>query len=302
MKSFEERMYNYEVNPPAKLWDRIAVDLDEAGLENSFPSKLYETTIEPPPTAWNRISSALEEPELTEAFAARLYNVEATPPPGIWDRIRALLETEMVGSQKKGGVTSFWKYAAAAVLIGAVAFTVLRFASDRSDTPPVSAVNVTPDSAKPKTAVEAPAVSMAAVGNIPGDDQLPDAHKNLVAKLETPAQHLHKVAVARETATRQSSFVEDPALTNSIYAYEYHVPPVADRYVMLMTPEGNIIRLSKKWGELVCCVSGAEQDQDCKDQIKKWQQKIASSPIAPSPGNFMDILGLVNSISEPSEL
>jgi hypothetical protein len=94
----------------------------------------------------------------------------------------------------------------------------------------------------------------------------------------------------------------DKELSQSIYAYEDHVPTIAERYVMLMTPDGNIIRMSKKWSELVCCVAGEDQDKDCKDQIKKWQEKIATSSLAPSPGNFMDILNLVNSLNEGSEL
>lgn len=91
-------------------------------------------------------------------------------------------------------------------------------------------------------------------------------------------------------------------LSQTLYAYADHIPTLADRYVMLMTPDGNIIRMSKKWSDLLCCVSGEEQDADCKDQLKKWQQKIASSELAPSPGNFMDILGLVNSLNESNGL
>ena len=90
----------------------------------------------------------------------------------------------------------------------------------------------------------------------------------------------------------------DTELTQSIYAYEEHVPNLAESYIMLMTPDGNIIRMSKKWSDLVCCVSGEEQDDDCKDQLKKWQQKIATSSLAPSPGNFMDIFSLVSSLNE----
>ncbi len=85
--------------------------------------------------------------------------------------------------------------------------------------------------------------------------------------------------------------------TDPVYAYNELSPTnIADRYVMLMTPNG-IVRMSKKLGNLVCCVSGQEQDEDCKDQLKKWQEKIACSPVAPSPGNFMDILSLVSSLN-----
>src|SRR4029077_4860239 len=66
-----------------------------------------------------------------------------------------------------------------------------------------------------------------------------------------------------------------------IYAYNEHEPAIlADRYVMLLTPNG-VVRMSKKLGGLVCCVSGQEQDQDCKYQLKKWQEKKKPSPRVP---------------------
>jgi hypothetical protein len=64
---------------------------------------------------------------------------------------------------------------------------------------------------------------------------------------------------------------------------------------MLMTPNG-IVRVSKKLGDIVCCVTGEAEDEDCKDQLKKWQQKMATTTVA--PGNFMDILTLVSSLND----
>ena len=73
------------------------------------------------------------------------------------------------------------------------------------------------------------------------------------------------------------------------------------RYIMLMTPDGNIIRMSKKLSTLVCCVSGEEQDADCKDQLQRWREKIACAPGTHSPGNFMDILSLVSSLQDNNQ-
>src|SRR5690606_8024204 len=71
--------------------------------------------------------------------------------------------------------------------------------------------------------------------------------------------------------------------------------PVSNRYIMLMTPEGNIIRMSRKLGDLVCCVSGEEQDDDCIEQMKKWREQLASPNHGHAAGSFMDILGLLKS-------
>ena len=65
-----------------------------------------------------------------------------------------------------------------------------------------------------------------------------------------------------------------------------------------MTPEGNIIRISKKLSDIVGCVSGAEQDKECLDQLKIWQQKMANPKSTHSSANFMEILNLANSLQD----
>ncbi len=71
-----------------------------------------------------------------------------------------------------------------------------------------------------------------------------------------------------------------------------------DRYFFLMTPEGNIIRISKKLSDIVGCVAGAEQDKECLDQLKRWQQKMANPKSAHSSGNLLEILNLANSLED----
>ena len=79
-------------------------------------------------------------------------------------------------------------------------------------------------------------------------------------------------------------------------------PPVevdlTNRYIVLMTPDGNIIRMSKKLRNLVCCVSGEEVDKDCVDQMKKWREKIANPAATHTPGNFLDLLHMLNSLQD----
>ena len=72
---------------------------------------------------------------------------------------------------------------------------------------------------------------------------------------------------------------------------------VAARYIAVMTPDCNVVRVSKKLDHLVCCVAGDDPGTVCKDQLQRWREKMACSPIAAS-GNFMDIVSLVNSLQE----
>jgi len=272
MSSLKDKIYNYEVTPPAGTWGKIAVELDEAELANKFPNRLYTMEATPSSHSWEKLNAALNpEPK----FAVPVYQ-----------RIRP-----------------FVRYAAAAIFIGAVAFGIIKLTAGSDNT-----LNTTAQSAGNKDSSESgnikPGVSeetQAAQSIIDESDAALEQSKKMLAKLDRPVKTLATKLRAGSTHVRYADY-DDTELTQSIYAYEDHVPNLADRYVMLMTPDGNIIRMSKKWSELLCCVAGEEQDADCKDQLKKWQQKIATSSLAPSPGNFMDILGLVNSLNEGSEL
>ena len=80
----QNKMYDYEVTPPANLWEKIAVELDESELTHEFPSKLYEIEIIPPHSAWNKINTSLsldaeevESPKRKKVFAIFHYAAAA---------------------------------------------------------------------------------------------------------------------------------------------------------------------------------------------------------------------------------
>jgi hypothetical protein len=281
----QHKLYNYEASPPGKLWDKIAAALDESHLSASFPTKLY--------------------------------NLETNPPPGVWENIDSALSVpgETV-IPKRNRTIHFLRYAAAAVLIGIIAFTVTWFIntdtkkgqSDQQATPVVVAApdTVLKDEVADKTHNEAEALADAS-----RDDAALEASKKTFARLDLPVKTrmmaINPMYLSEPVENRRMAGHMNPGeIYRDIY---YHNIPVSipfnqdpydvtDRYIMLMTPDGNIIRMAKKWGELLFCVAGEEQDEHCTDQLKKWREKIASAPVAPSPGNFLDILSLLQSLKE----
>ena len=253
MSSLQDKLYNHEQTPPTQVWDKIAAALDESHISDEFPSRLYDAEATPPVDAWNKIAEALE-PAHASAIPMR------------------------------GKSFSFFRYAAAAVLIGIVAFGVVKFVN-RNNGNVEQAVVITKEknSTENKKPVESPAEN-----NTPVVAETPG-----VPKEEAATTRNEPVPVAKKARTRYT--LPDVEFTEPVYAFNEHTPNLADRYIMYMTPDGGIVRMSKKWGNLVCCVSGQDQDEDCKDQIKKWQEKLACAPVA--NGNFMDILSLVNTLN-----
>jgi len=271
MSSLQNKLKNYEVVPPAQAWDKIAAALDETTETPQYPSALYNMELAPPAAAWANINAELD----------------AT-------------DTRVVPLRKR--TSFFYRYAVAAAIVIIAALGVIKWivGNDHSSAAGTAIATPSNDSGIPGKATN---TGTAPTPNTETSAPSPmDREPVLLARVEPAVKmHLHKTAAA---GISSSSYTYDETAgdvyNNPIYAYEDHVPNLADRYIMLMTPEGKFIRMSKKLGSLVCCVSGEEQDADCKDQLKKWQEKMAAAP--GSPGNFLDILSLVNSLDDSNGL
>ena len=277
MSSLQHKLTNYEVVPPPGVWDKVAAALDESSIENEFPSRLYNLQVSPPANAWTTISSTLHDDDTANLPA----------------------ETKVIPLKRR--TPAFIRYAVAAVLIGAVAVGIIKFTTA---SPGIKQEELaeTANSNKAEKKTIPVVTPQKNDGNEVKNNDLPVIEKTGAPYTRT--EQIAKINLRKNNARTavQASYASDESFndqyTNPIYAYDNIAPNIADRYIMLMTPEGNFIRMSKKLSNLVCCVSGEEQDEDCKSQLKKWQEKIADSPFATSPGNFLDILSLVGSLDE----
>ncbi len=304
MNSLQNRLYNQEVTPPENTWKNIAAALDNPESQNEFPVLLYDIEVNPPEHTWEKIMTRLDESPVKNEYQLRLHNMEMVPPEPVWEKVASLLDSKNVFAQTPGWkIRPFLRYAAAAIFLGAVAFGISKITEDKERPPTVFSTNINNDSSvsennKTDNSLE---TQIPEVNSRQEYSSTASRNRPVYASITRPEKRILR-AIQSSMVTNMNEIVGDNDFSQSLYAYEDHIPNIADRYVMLMTPDGNIIRMSKKWSDLLCCVSGIEQDADCKNQLKEWQEKIATSTLAPSPGNFMDILGLVNSLNENNEL
>ncbi len=310
----ENKMYNFEVPPPAGVWEKIAAELDESALSEQFPSRLYNSMAIPPPHIWNSIANNLDESMFVNDYADKLANIEITPPAAAWNKIKTSLDTgyEAITPVRRT-ISPFIKYAAAAAILGFIAWGGIKLFN--SDTRNSVVVNE-----NPKNGVNAETISpitneIAADENTETpeiallkeeirNDAALEASKKTFAKLD--------VAVTQSKIKKAADFFfvsDDYDYTPSGTPRGFDVntttvlpdPPAinkANRYIVLMTPDGNIIRMSKKFSDIICCISGEELDNDCTDQLKKWREKIANPSTPHSSGNFMGILSLLDAMQE----
>lgn len=313
-KNLSSRLYDVQAEPPAAVWSSIAAELDEAELFQHINSKLTHIQIAPPAGVWEGIASNLDEATLLGQIAKRLQNTEVAPPAFAWNKISSELDAvEENAMPDRRRLSSFFRYAAAASIVGLLAFGAVQlFKSKDSDvnngivkgsTPAASEkINavVPPVQEEPTTIATSKAIATTQE-DIRNDAAL-EASKKTYAKLDKPVSA--KMDMAAAFYFNEAISTGTPRGLDEMFTVTDEQSATSNtnsRYIMLMTPDGNIIRMSKKLGDLICCVSGEEQDDDCMHQLNEWKQKLANSYAGHSPGNFMDILSLVSSLQDSND-
>jgi hypothetical protein len=296
----QHKMYNLEITPPEGAWKNICADLDASFFSPGFSQKLLQAEVAPPVHVWQNITGILNADQFERTIATKLKNAEAQPPVSTWEKIESVLYKHENPVRK---LLPVLKYAAAAILTGAMIWIGARYINQESkpDTTAVKVINTAPaveDVAinPEKTSLSNDDVSIARTGveaalEEARNDAALEASKKTYAKLD-PVVIEKKIRNVTDfnfmTATPEETDVND----------NNYKKDINQRYIVLMTPDGNFIRMSKKLKDLICCISGEEVDEACLEQLKRWREKILSSGAIHSPGSFADLLNLVTSLQE----
>ncbi len=123
-KDITERIYNHEAPAPAGTWSKIADTLDLELQETKFRSDVLNLEVQPPSFTWNKIAEQLDtQPQ--ENFSTRLYEYEVTPPANSWSKIVVALDDEQTTAPVipiRKNYSRLFRIAAAAAIIGIIAW------------------------------------------------------------------------------------------------------------------------------------------------------------------------------------
>ena len=305
-EELKRKLYNYEAAPPEIMWSRIGTALDQE-ITAEFPQKLYDLEQTPSSELWDRIEQGLEKGS-KEQYPEKLYNIEVAPPPQAWNKILMLLDRResLPETPKKGRIVSFVRYAAAACIIGVIAFGVFKILNQTTGNKPVAIKTVAPQKDSSPT-----------LNQNPTQQPIPSLSNNLPKESSSLAQieTKHRKKTLPEAATYMTQMAAIfPAAAGSKSVSDFSQISLkgdipgncslisdADPYLMFVNPDGYLIRISKKLAETLGCIytnGNSNEYNRCQDQIKKWRDKIAQSPATSSPDNFMDILNVIKTIQE----
>jgi len=314
-----------EVTPPSQAWEMIAVVLDELEEDKPLQQKilsaetdvpdfnwnaieqrlddvfyteqLEHAAVEVPLNAWEQISAQLDE-EADEAIAAKLITAKENPPAKVWPAIEKQLNEEQTAKiiPFKRNYVPVYRLAAAAALTGLLAWGVYRLLN--TNEPVVSAVAVN----QPEQVQEKKSGPLAEVKTEePKEAAVPVNTSRLNIKKRIKEELISESTVAFQEPVNHGSQVSSPLQD----AHHKDQNPVLEtgnfsesQYLMVLNEAGDLIRVSKKLSNMECAKEAAElpvdaatalQSKNCDEQIKRWQQKIATSTaISPSAG-YIDL-------------
>lgn len=273
----QHKLYDFEVAPPVGVWEHIAAELDELNEYKTVSQKLQHIQISPPASLWNNIKNELEEGQSFEIIARKLSNVQVPPPVMAWTNIQRQLDGEKKTARVipiKSSRSRWVRYAVAACVVGLlgilgyylsvnsskdVAIIKEGIAKNNTETAPPPTDSKTIQPVAPKAAANAPATAKS-------------QSEGIVAAMPSPV-----------------------VKTGNMYAPTIEKnEEIQGRYIMLMTENGDVVRLAKRLKGIADCIAGEDNSIDCNQQIAQWQEQMVKTPLPSTPDNFLDILELAN--------
>lgn len=282
--SSQHKLYNYEVSPPADTWNRIAQELDGVNEYKNVSAKLQNLTIAPPATLWDKIHAALDEEQSFDIIAQKLSSMAIAPPAGAWHKIEAGLVGTLITKKKSASVVPFrtrlLRFATAAALLGiivlAVYFMVQRSSQDAAAIQKnIVSADISVITGQPATAGNV----QKRTHNLPAQPHVLTGTADLQTLAATAPQLQANAAVVTSKGNAYITSVEKNQ-------------EIDGRYIVLMTEEGNVVRMSKKVSNMADCISGQDHSSECNTQIAAWQKEMASLPVLASPDNILSLLEL----------
>jgi hypothetical protein len=322
-KNIAERLYSHEAIAPAGAWNKITNALDIELQETKFRSDVLNLEVQPPSFTWNKIAEQLDtQPQ--ENFSTRLYEYKITAPANSWSKIVVALDDEQTTAPVipiRKNYSRLFRIAAAAAIIGIIAWAGFSLFNNGKSIPDDNTlankdvktnVPVTPviETKQTPSAEEIKENNNIAEGTTETAIETKTA-ANDVKKWTRPLikQQQEPVYTFAETESHTNSDDISIADTKSLHSNKRKTIATATtdtntdtRYLVYLTEQGDIVKLSKKLADLKCIYTKdgtVSQDAlakldaaQCNDQVKFWQEKMANSSLQSSsnPLELIEIL------------
>jgi hypothetical protein len=246
------KLFHHEVQPPAKVWDRIAASLDE-GISGSLSDKLYHFEDQPSPAIWNKIAGKLDRPQ--EQAKILPFHIRYRRP------------------LKYSGAVAIFVFAAIMV-------SLLVSKKTESELRDNGLVQHKPKEVRKENAsISSPAQTIQSNKQV--EEQVKNNNQASVTGIRNSRPHFRTRAIEYTSA-----FDFLPRLASQNFARS-PIPVPDEKYMTYDNGDGIAVRMPKKIFSAIACPL---DDYNCKERLKQLQEKFASAATTADFNGILEIL------------
>jgi hypothetical protein len=263
-------------------------------MSNQIQNKLSQFEVQPPEGVWNRVADALDNLVLADT-GRKLTEVEVQPEAGIWNRIVRQLDgvapAKVIPFYKK--YSRPLKYGSAVAMFAFIALVANLLVSKKgvSETmtdpmvgPTINKVHQVP--AK-ETTGSFPKSDIAGKEDIAAAQEITASNQGKNDGLKKRNSLMLRPTLLGITSTTDN-LVPKVARRNTIIAFNED----DEKYMAYSMEDGNAVKLPKKMFDALTCPT---KDVGCLQRIRQLQEKIAASALF---ADFTGVLDILNNLGE----
>lgn len=322
-KNWLNNILNYTVTPPEGVWNDIANSLNEDDKRAAgISTKLLNYEAAAPDTALTNIFAVLDKEDQgtdTQPAAEKMQQYTQEPPDAVWNNINATLDKKEPASiiplkDRQNKLKAIYNIAAAAVVFAVILIPVLlnKKKPDAAITPVATIKTGTKPASIIADTNKAPVVS--------ADEAL---SKNKISSIQIQPEKL-KTRVAFPDVIEYikgneiADLAADPRKTDKekLRNADGQTPEniglitTPNTYISITGPDGQSVKISSKFSTLIDYLNEQnpatienidiiiKESAQWRATFTQWRNKMTNNTVAPSLGNFMDIIELSKVLEE----
>jgi hypothetical protein len=282
---FQKRLYEMEVTPPAAVWERLSVNIDEINADNLIGKKILVAELTPPASAWQNIRIAINTAEKKEPV-------------------------------KRGVVINFKRLAAAAIFIGVVITAWIVFRNNKGNDSLAGVQN----GVENKIETDTNSNNEKKIDNI----KQPDLSSSTSLAVVNPESNNTKekrnktaaARIARAYATPQTTSVQYAALNSETPGGNSFGQSIDDlslvtadqNYLTMINANGRLVKIPTQFANLAPHLQNKPISEDYyevmfgegaywKETLNEWRKKVASLPVS-SGDAFTSFIELLKTVQD----
>lgn len=280
----QKRLYDMEMTPPAAVWEKLSVNIDEINADSIIGKKVLDAELTPPVNAWQNISIAISIEEKKEPV-------------------------------KRGVLINFKRFAAAAIFVGVIITAWFVFKNKNGDNTLAGVQN----GVEKKTATDTNINTGKKIDNIQQPDissDTPVAAINPELPVKRKQNKTTGIRNNRTYAAAQSSNVQYAALNNERPGGNSFGQPIDDlslvtadqNYLTMVNANGRLIKIPAQFASLAPHLQNKPVSEDYyevmfgegaywKETLNEWRKKVASVPVS-SGDAFTSFIELLKTVQD----